>query len=58
MRELSWSRDLLIEVLVYHQRINETYCACGWSVLGAFHAEHIADVYESSMAARFDEEDG
>jgi hypothetical protein len=54
MREPPYVRDVLIEVLVYHQRTDATYCACGWSVLGASHAEHVADVYEDSVTARME----
>jgi len=45
-------RQVLVEVLVYHQRLDIGCCGCGWSVLGASHAEHIADVYEQSIEAR------
>jgi hypothetical protein len=46
---MTYDRRLLLDVLIYHQRASDTGCACGWSVLGASHAEHIADVYEESM---------
>lgn len=49
---MTYLRDVLVEVLVYHQRKNITSCACGWSQLGESHAEHIADVYEQSVVAR------
>jgi hypothetical protein len=48
----AYDRAVLIEVLVYHQRIQSTGCACGWGVLGASFAEHVADVYEESVVAR------
>jgi hypothetical protein len=43
-------------VLVYHQTVAGPppfafSCACGWCVLGASHAEHIADVYEAAARA-------
>lgn len=44
----NYSRLLLIEILIYHQRTEVSGCHCGWSVLGASHAEHIADVYEAA----------
>jgi hypothetical protein len=47
-----YDRKVLIEVLIYHQRKNVTYCMCGWSELGRSHAEHIADVYEQSIKGR------
>lgn len=46
-----YRRDVLTTVLIYHQRRDITSCACGWSVLGASHAEHVADVYEASVLA-------
>lgn len=50
-----YDREVLTTVLVYHQRktIDSVYgCACGWADLGKSHAEHIADVYEQSMAVQ------
>lgn len=57
MEPLFYSRDVLIDTLVYHQRADVTYCACGWSVLGASHAEHVADVFEESSRAYMDDAD-
>jgi hypothetical protein len=51
-QSISYDRAVLIDVLVYHQRASSSGCGCGWSVLGASHAEHIADVYEESVMAR------
>jgi 16S rRNA G1207 methylase RsmC len=48
----AYDRAVLVEVLVYHQRTADTGCACGWGVLGASFAEHVADVYEESVIAR------
>lgn len=45
---------ILVDVLVYHQRADVSSCACGWSVLGASHAEHVADVFTDSIAIRGD----
>ena len=42
-------RAVLIVVLVYHWRTNTSGCGCGWAVLGASHAEHVADVYEEAL---------
>jgi 16S rRNA G1207 methylase RsmC len=48
----AYDRAVLVEVLVYHQRTADTGCACGWGVLGASFAEHVAAVYEESVIAR------
>jgi len=45
-----YDRAVLVEVLIYHQRMENTGCACGWLVYGASWAEHIAEVYEMTMA--------
>jgi len=45
-----YDRSVMVETLVYHQRRDIEGCACGWSVLGASHAEHVADVYELSVS--------
>ena len=42
-------RDVLVNVLIYHQRTNTSGCHCGWAVLGASYAEHVADVYEEAL---------
>lgn len=47
-----YDRESLVTVLVYHQRKDIRGCCCGWSVLGASHAEHVADVYEESVATK------
>ena len=54
--EVRYSRDVLEDVLVYHQRTSSSGCGCGWAVLGASHAEHILDVYEESIR-HYDEDD-
>lgn len=43
-------RAALVDVLVYHWRTETSGCGCGWAVLGASHAEHVADVYEMELA--------
>jgi len=50
--EVPYRRDVLIEVIVYHQRRDIVGCACGWAVLGASHPEHVATVYEESVRHR------
>jgi len=47
-----YDREALIEVLVYHQPTSTSGCICGWAVLGASHAEHVADRYEYVMDMR------
>lgn len=47
----AYDRDRLVEVLVYHQRTDTSGCHCGWAVLGASYAEHVADAYEMSARA-------
>lgn len=41
---------LLVNVLVYHQQTPTSGCHCGWGVLGASWAEHVAEVYEQAKA--------
>ena len=48
-RYVTYDRNVLVEVLVYHQRAKSSGCGCGWHVLGASHAEHSAEVYEQSI---------
>ena len=43
---------LTVAVLVAHQRRSEATCLCGWGVLGASHAEHVAAVLRASGALR------
>lgn len=50
-----YDRAKLVQVLVYHQRTNTSGCHCGWGVLGASYADHVADVYE--QAVQFGDED-
>jgi hypothetical protein len=48
---MTYDREALLATLIYHWRTGTSGCGCGWSVLGASHAEHVADVYEQSVAA-------
>jgi hypothetical protein len=43
-----YDRAVLVAVLVYHQRLADSTCSCGWGVLGASFADHVADVYEQA----------
>lgn len=47
-----YERDVLVNVLIYHQRSSLRSCRCGWNILGASHPEHIADEYERAIARR------
>lgn len=48
-----YDRDVLVDVLVYHYRVAPGKgCGCGWSKLGLSWADHVADVYEESVALR------
>jgi hypothetical protein len=49
---VSYDRDLLVTVLVYHGRTSIKGCHCGWAKPGASHPEHVADIYEESMRLR------
>lgn len=54
---VAFHRNRLIEVLIYHQQINDGIhvgvCSCGWGrrpeQLGRSWAIHIADVYEDKV---------
>jgi len=49
---VTYVRGLLVGVLVAHQPTSTSGCICGWAVLGASHAEHVADVYEAATGYR------
>lgn len=46
---VAYVRSVLVEVLVYHYRNNDSSCGCGWAELGRSHPEHVATVYEESV---------
>jgi hypothetical protein len=48
---MEFNREMMMDVLVYHQRLDVGTCACGWSVIGASHAQHVVEVYELSIEA-------
>ena len=50
MSAAPYHREVLVEVLIYHQRTSIERCGCGWDKLGASHSEHVADVYEASVS--------
>jgi len=45
-----YDRAALVDTVVYHWRTDSAGCGCGWAVLGASHAEHVADVHEHGPA--------
>lgn len=49
---ISYSHDVLVEVLTYHQHTATSSCICGWAELGRSHPEHVAHIYELTMIAR------
>lgn len=51
---IPYDREILVNVLIYHQRTNSSGCHCGWAKLGASYAEHVANVYEQSMTFKKD----
>lgn len=50
----AYDRQVLIEILVYHWRTDNSGCGCGcgWGDLGRSHPAHVADVYEQEMLYR------
>ncbi len=52
--QLIHDRGVLIDVLVYHWRRENSSCGCGWAELGRSHPEHVVNVYEESLRARSD----
>ena len=51
MSDGTWRR-LAAAVLVAHQRDASSGCICGWSVLGASWAEHVAQVLADAGAIK------
>lgn len=41
--------QLLVAVLIAHQRRDIKGCNCGWSDLGKSHAVHVADMYAAAL---------
>lgn len=50
--EIIYDREVLVEILVYHYRRDNSSCGCGWAELGRSHPEHVANVYEDSIRFR------
>lgn len=49
MDNLPYVRSVLVQILIYHYRKENSSCGCGWSELGRSHPEHVVDVYETSI---------
>jgi hypothetical protein len=49
---MTYDRQALVTVLIYHTRDGIKGCRCGWAKLGASWAEHVADVYEQTVGVR------
>lgn len=45
-------REILKDVIIHHPKVDIKQCLCGWSKLGADHADHVADVYEERIGAK------
>lgn len=50
--ELPWDRELMLDVLIYHQQTASSGCHCGWARLGYSYCEHVIEVYEESVLFR------
>lgn len=47
---MDYDRELLVRVLVDHQRRADSNCHCGGLKLGESWAVHVADMYEAAFA--------
>lgn len=45
-RSADYVRSRLVSVLIEHQRLEGGACECGYAVLGASWARHVAQAYE------------
>jgi hypothetical protein len=48
--DMFYNRKVLVEVLIYHWPTSTSSCFCGWAELGHSHPEHVADIYETTIA--------
>jgi len=46
---MKYDREVLVAVLIAHQRLTIRECRCGWNFLGKSQAEHVIDSYEQVM---------
>ncbi len=51
-KSIPFDRKLMIDILVYHWRTNNSGCGCGWAELARSHPEHVVEVYEMSIIGR------
>jgi len=50
-----YDRELLRHTLIYHERLNNQHCLCGYLYpLGARYTDHILDTYEAAVSAPLD----
>lgn len=49
---IPYDREELTITIINHGRTRIERCCCGWSVLGASHAEHVADEYEEAVVKK------
>lgn len=42
-----YDREMLERTIIRHQRREDGTCLCGWKALGASHAAHVLDEYET-----------
>lgn len=49
---MSFDPDVMIDVLIDHQRTESSGCHCGRLQLGGSYAEHVVDEYEGRMIRR------
>lgn len=47
---MKYDREVLVAVLIAHQRNSSHGCRCGWDILGHSHPEHVIDSYEQVMS--------
>lgn len=52
MDKVDYDRTVLVAILIFHQRTEDSKCRCGWGELGHSHAVHVAKVYEDLMMDR------
>jgi hypothetical protein len=46
---MKYDREVLVAVLIAHQRRDVGGCRCGWDILGHSHSQHVIDSYEQVM---------
>lgn len=46
---MEYNREVLLQVLIYHQQTPTSGCHCGWAELGKSYCEHVVNVYEETI---------